>query len=123
MSSGNGVTPVVALRDSWVSVSAAVRVNAENYISDLCSALGVPAPQPAGSGYEFERPLKLDTRDGTAGAAGHATPARVHTARVPRPRPSAPLVPPLKAKLKQPASMTVGAWESVLVAGDRALFA
>jgi hypothetical protein len=68
MSSANGVPPVVALRalrDRWAGVPAAERANAQSYISELCAALGVQAPQPAGSGYEFELPVKLITRDGT----------------------------------------------------------
>jgi hypothetical protein len=68
MSYANGVTPAVALRalrDRWAGVPAAERANAQSYISELSAALGVPAPQPAGSGYEFELPVKLVTRDGT----------------------------------------------------------
>jgi hypothetical protein len=68
MSSGNGVTPAVALRalrDRWAGVPAAERANSQTYISELCAALGVPVPQPAGSGYEYELPVKLITRDGT----------------------------------------------------------
>lgn len=68
MSSANGVTPAVALRalrDRWAGVPAAERANAQSYISELSAALGVQAPQPAGSGYEFELPVKLITRDGT----------------------------------------------------------
>jgi hypothetical protein len=68
MSSANSVTPAVALlalRDRWAGVPAAERANAQSYVSELCAALGVPAPQPAGSGYEFELPVKLITRDGT----------------------------------------------------------
>lgn len=69
MSSSNAaVTPAVALRalrDRWTGVPAAERANAQSYLRDLCEALGVPAPLPAGSGYEFELPVKLITRDGT----------------------------------------------------------
>jgi hypothetical protein len=69
MSSANVAVPpstaLRALRDRWVGVPAAERANAQSYISELCAALGVPAPLPAGSGYEFELPVKLITRDGT----------------------------------------------------------
>jgi hypothetical protein len=69
MSSSNAaVTPAVALRalrERWAGVPAAERANAQTYLRDLCEALGVPAPLPAGSGYEFELPVKLITRDGT----------------------------------------------------------
>ena len=69
MSSSNAaVSPAVALRalrDRWAGVPAAERANAQSYLRDLCEALGVPAPLPAGSGYEFELPVKLVTRDGT----------------------------------------------------------
>ncbi len=69
MSSSNAaVTPAVALRavrDRWAGVPAAERANAQSYLRDLCEALGVPAPLPAGSGYEFELAVKLVTRDGT----------------------------------------------------------
>ena len=69
MSSSNAaVTPAVALRalrERWAGVPAAERANAQSYLRDLCEALGVPAPLPAGSGYEFELPVKLVTRDGT----------------------------------------------------------
>lgn len=44
---------------------AAERANAQSDIRELCEALGVPAPMAAGSGYEFELPIKLVTRDGT----------------------------------------------------------
>ena len=33
-------------------------------MAELCEALGVPRPQPAGSGYEFEHPVKVVSRDG-----------------------------------------------------------
>jgi hypothetical protein len=68
LSSNAAVSPAVALRalrDRWAGVPAAERANAQTYLRDLCEALGVPAPLPAGSGYEFELPVKLVTRDGT----------------------------------------------------------
>jgi len=69
MSSSNAAVPPAvalrALRDRWAGAPAAERANAQSYLRDLCEALGVPAPLPAGSGYEFELPVKLVTRDGT----------------------------------------------------------
>ena len=64
----NVLTPAVALRalrDKWANAKAAERANAQSYIRGLCEALGVPEPLPAGTGYEFELPIKLITRDGT----------------------------------------------------------
>lgn len=54
-----------ALAERWATAKAAERANAQLYIVELCAALGVEAPRPAGSGYEFELPLKLIARDGT----------------------------------------------------------
>ena len=54
-----------ALRDRWADTRAAERSNAQSYVRELCQALAVPEPLPAGSGYEFELPVKLITRDGT----------------------------------------------------------
>jgi transcriptional regulator with XRE-family HTH domain len=47
----------------------------------------------------------------------------VHTGPVPRRRDPLPLLPPLKAKPKRPATLTASEWQAVLVCGDRALFA
>lgn len=61
-------TPTVALRalrEKWADAKPAERANAQSYLRDLCEALGVPTPLPAGSGYEFEFAVKLVTRDGT----------------------------------------------------------
>lgn len=61
-------TPAVALRalrEKWADAKPAERANAQSYLRDLCEALGVPTPLPAGSGYEFEFAVKLVTRDGT----------------------------------------------------------
>ena len=44
---------------------AAERANAQSYLIELCDALGVPRPQPAGSGYEFEFPVRITNRDGS----------------------------------------------------------
>lgn len=53
------------LAERWSSARAAERANAQSYIIELCEALELPRPQPAGSGYEFEYPMKLASRDGT----------------------------------------------------------
>jgi hypothetical protein len=61
-------TPAVALsalRERWGAAKPAERANAQSYLRELCEALSVPTPLPAGSGYEFELPVKLVTRDGT----------------------------------------------------------
>ncbi|WP_439643993.1 class I SAM-dependent DNA methyltransferase [Gemmatimonas sp.] len=68
MTSPSATSPEItlrALRDRWADTKAAERANAQSYLRELCEALGVPTPQPAGSGYEFELPVKLITRDGT----------------------------------------------------------
>ncbi len=54
-----------ALADAWVGVTASERANAQPYIGELCDALGVPRPRGAGSGYQFEFPVKIGTRDGS----------------------------------------------------------
>jgi len=53
------------LAERWSAARAAERANAQSYIIELCEALELPRPQPAGSGYEFEYPMKLASRDGT----------------------------------------------------------
>lgn len=53
------------LADKWNGAKAAERANAQSYIIDLCHALDVEPPRPAGSGYEFELPVKLIARDGS----------------------------------------------------------
>lgn len=67
-SAASSATPSAALRalrDRWADSKAAERSNAQSYLREFCLALGVPEPLPAGSGYEFELPVKLITRDGT----------------------------------------------------------
>ncbi|MDQ2668191.1 MAG: class I SAM-dependent DNA methyltransferase [Gemmatimonadota bacterium] len=62
------MTPSIQLHElaaRWSGVKAAERANAQSYIIELCAALGVEPPRPAGSGYEFELPIKLISRDGT----------------------------------------------------------
>jgi hypothetical protein len=53
------------LAEKWAGAKAAERANAQSYLIELCEALGVGRPQPAGSGYEFELPIKVIARDGT----------------------------------------------------------
>lgn len=57
-----------ALATNWAAAKPAERANAQSYLIALCEALGVPRPQPAGSGYEFEFAIKLTTRDGSEAA-------------------------------------------------------
>ena len=53
------------LTDRWSSARAAERANFQSYIIELCEALEVERPRPAGSGYEFEYPVRVINRDGT----------------------------------------------------------
>ncbi|HEY0971318.1 MAG TPA: DNA methyltransferase [Gemmatimonadales bacterium] len=53
-----------ALAAKWAGAKAAERANAQSYLIELCDALGVERPRPAGSGYEFEFPIRVMTRDG-----------------------------------------------------------
>lgn len=52
-----------ALDARWNSSSARERANAQPYLIELCDALGVDPPQPAGAGYEFEYPVRVIGRD------------------------------------------------------------
>lgn len=54
-----------ALAARWAGALAAERANAQSYIIELCNALGVERPRPAGSDYEFEKAVTLVARDGT----------------------------------------------------------
>lgn len=54
-----------SLAEHWEGAKAAERANAQTYLIELSEALGVDRPQPAGSGYEFEFPIKVIARDGT----------------------------------------------------------
>lgn len=54
-----------ALAERWSGAAAAERANAQIYLIELCEALGAEPPRPAGSGYEFEFPVKVVARDGT----------------------------------------------------------
>jgi hypothetical protein len=53
-----------ALAERWADARAAERANAQSYLIELCEALGVERPRPAGSGYEFELPIKVTTAAG-----------------------------------------------------------
>lgn len=53
------------LAERWADADAGERSNAQLYIPELCEALDVPGPQPKGSGYEFEFPVKVVETDGT----------------------------------------------------------
>lgn len=53
------------LSNRWSTAKAAERANFQSYLIELCEALGVERPRPAGSGYEFEYPVKVVNRDGT----------------------------------------------------------
>jgi hypothetical protein len=48
---------------TWSTAKAAERANFQLYITELCDAIDVP--KPAGTGYEFELPVRVVTADGT----------------------------------------------------------
>ncbi|MDQ3522343.1 MAG: hypothetical protein M3434_08415, partial [Gemmatimonadota bacterium] len=56
---------LATLTERWTGAKAAERANAQSYLIELCQALGVEPPRPAGSGYEFEFPVRVVNRDGT----------------------------------------------------------
>src|SRR6185437_10138891 len=58
-------TKLEALVERWSTARVGERANAQSYIIELCDALGVEPPRPAGSGYEFELPIKITNRDGS----------------------------------------------------------
>ena len=58
-------TRLRALAECWAAAKAAERANAQSYLIELCEALGVERPRPAGSGYEFEYHVRVVNRDGT----------------------------------------------------------
>lgn len=55
---------LAALAERWAGAKAAERANFQPYLIELCEALGVQRPGPAGSGYQFELPIKVITKDG-----------------------------------------------------------
>lgn len=48
----------------WADAKARERANYQLYLGELCAALNVEGPRPAGTGYEFELPVKVINRDG-----------------------------------------------------------
>ncbi len=58
------IAALKALAERWSGAKASERANSHSYIIQLCETLGVERPGPAGSGYEFELPVKVITRDG-----------------------------------------------------------
>jgi hypothetical protein len=58
-------TKLTELAARWASAKAAERANFQSYLIELCEALEVERPRPAGSEYEFEYPVKVVNRDGT----------------------------------------------------------
>ena len=53
------------LTERWATASPAERANAQLYLVELCRALDVEPPRPAGAGYEFEYSVRVVNRDGT----------------------------------------------------------
>jgi len=53
------------LAERWAGRPASERANAQLYLIELCDALGVERPDPAGSGYQFEFPIRVVNPDGT----------------------------------------------------------
>lgn len=49
----------------WADAQPRERANYAMYLVELCTALGVEPPRPAGSGYEFEFSVKVVNRDGS----------------------------------------------------------
>ncbi|MDP3773959.1 MAG: hypothetical protein Q8Q85_06790, partial [Gemmatimonadales bacterium] len=58
------VAALRALADKWAYAEASERANFAPYLIDLCKALGVDGPGPAGSGYQLELTIKVITKDG-----------------------------------------------------------
>lgn len=52
------------LAERWSGARAAERANAQSYLKELCRALAIEEPRPAGSGYEFEMAVRAVSRDG-----------------------------------------------------------
>ncbi|HEU0053313.1 MAG TPA: type IIL restriction-modification enzyme MmeI [Longimicrobium sp.] len=53
------------LATKWSEVPAGERANFQSFVTEFCAALGVTAPQPRGTGYEFEYPVTtIDRRTG-----------------------------------------------------------
>ena len=58
-------TALERLATRWAGAASAERSNAQLYLTELADALGVERPRPSGTGYEFEYPIRIVTRDGT----------------------------------------------------------
>jgi hypothetical protein len=54
----------VKLAERWAGALAGERANFQSYLIELCEALEVERPGSAGSGYQFELPVKVITKDG-----------------------------------------------------------
>lgn len=52
------------LTERWRNADPGERSNAQLFLTELAEALDVPRPQPKGSGYEFELPVRVVHRDG-----------------------------------------------------------
>ena len=55
------------LVERWAGAKSRERATYQLYLGELCTALGVEGPRPAGSGYEYEFPIKVVNRDGKDG--------------------------------------------------------
>jgi hypothetical protein len=53
-----------ALAERWADAAPAERANLHLYVTEFCDALGVARPRPAGSGYEFEFPVRVVSAKG-----------------------------------------------------------
>lgn len=53
-----------ALTERWAQAAPGERANFQLYLTELCDCLSVERPRPAGTGYEFEYPVRLIGRDG-----------------------------------------------------------
>lgn len=56
--------PLRVLTERWADADPAERANAQLYLTELCDALELERPRPAGATYRFEYPVKVVTRDG-----------------------------------------------------------
>ncbi len=56
---------LAALAGRWRHATASERANAQLFLAELCDALEVEKPRPAGTGYEFEYPVRIVHRDGS----------------------------------------------------------
>ena len=56
--------PLQVLAARWADARANERGNFQTYLIELCEALGVERPGPSGSGFEFELPIKVITKEG-----------------------------------------------------------